>query len=69
MFALNVVVPNMFGRQPDLGLNDMMAVCFCRRRVFSALDDHTELHLTILEGIKRRSDTPFFNALIAYSRR
>jgi lysine decarboxylase len=37
--------------------------------VFSALDDHTELHLTILEGVKRRSDTPFFNALIAYSRR
>lgn len=39
------------------------------RRVFSALDDHAELHLALLEGIKDRYETPFFNALVAYSRR
>eukprot|EP00123_Amoebidium_parasiticum_P014050 comp22298_c0_seq1/m.33086 comp22298_c0_seq1/g.33086 ORF comp22298_c0_seq1/g.33086 comp22298_c0_seq1/m.33086 type:complete len:979 (-) comp22298_c0_seq1:738-3674(-) len=39
------------------------------RRVFAAMDDHTELHLAILEGIKERVSTPFFDAVVEYSQR
>eukprot|EP00123_Amoebidium_parasiticum_P009432 comp19467_c0_seq1/m.22661 comp19467_c0_seq1/g.22661 ORF comp19467_c0_seq1/g.22661 comp19467_c0_seq1/m.22661 type:complete len:926 (-) comp19467_c0_seq1:100-2877(-) len=39
------------------------------RRVFAAMDDHTELHLAILSGVQARVSTPFFDALVAYSKR
>ncbi len=35
------------------------------RRVFYNLDVPTELHMTILEGVRNRFETPFFNALKA----
>eukprot|EP00124_Ichthyophonus_hoferi_P002212 Ihof_evm1s142 gene=Ihof_evmTU1s142 len=39
------------------------------KRVFAAMDDHVELHLCILGGVKDRVATPFFDALVAYSKR
>jgi arginine decarboxylase len=38
------------------------------RRVFYRRDDYLELHLSILRGISRRYETPFFTALKEYSR-
>ena len=38
------------------------------RRVFYNTEDFTELHLNILRGVSARYETPFFNALKAYSR-
>lgn len=39
------------------------------RRIFYRQEDHQELHLTILRGIQDKYDTPFFTALMDYSRR
>lgn len=39
----------------------------CFRRVFYSQEDHLELHLCILKGIHERFETPFFDALRAYS--
>jgi arginine decarboxylase len=38
------------------------------RRVFYRQDDYLELHLSILRGINRRYETPFFTALKEYSK-
>ncbi|MGH6932597.1 MAG: aminotransferase class I/II-fold pyridoxal phosphate-dependent enzyme [Dongiaceae bacterium] len=38
------------------------------RRVFYRQDDYLELHLSILRGINRRYETPFFAALKEYSK-
>ncbi|MBK7288695.1 MAG: aminotransferase class I/II-fold pyridoxal phosphate-dependent enzyme [Flavobacteriales bacterium] len=39
------------------------------RRIFYRQEDHQELHLTILRGVQDKYDTPFFTALMDYSRR
>ncbi len=39
------------------------------RRIFYQQDDYLELHLNLLRGIQERYETPFFNALRAYSRK
>jgi arginine decarboxylase len=39
------------------------------RRIFYRQDDFLELHLNLLRGIQSRYETPFFNALRAYSRK
>ena len=39
------------------------------RRIFYRMEDLQELHLTIISGINERFETPFFNALKAYSKR
>ncbi len=39
------------------------------RRIFYQQDDFLELHLNLLRGIQERYETPFFNALRAYSRK
>lgn len=41
----------------------------CIRRVFYAVEDMVELHLSILEGIAARYETPFFNNLKKYAQR
>ena len=38
------------------------------RRVFYNQEDFMELHLNILRGVQARNKTPFFNALVEYSR-
>ena len=38
------------------------------RRVFYNQEDFMELHLNILRGVQARNKTPFFNALVDYSR-
>eukprot|EP01135_Chromosphaera_perkinsii_P009021 Nk52_evm39s1569 gene=Nk52_evmTU39s1569 len=38
-------------------------------RVFSTRDDKGELHLSIVEGVKKRFNTPFFSALTSYAKR
>jgi arginine decarboxylase len=38
-------------------------------RVFYRQENYQELHLTILDGVERRYETPFFTALKEYSRR
>jgi len=38
------------------------------RRVFYNQEDFLELHLNILRGVQARNKTPFFNALVEYSR-
>src|SRR5258705_843835 len=39
------------------------------RRVFYAVEELLELHLSILEGVQDRYDTPFFNNLKKYAQR
>ena len=39
------------------------------RRVFYRQEDHLELHLSILKGIRERFETPFFSALTDYSQK
>jgi arginine decarboxylase len=39
------------------------------RRVFYRQEDHLELHLSILKGIRERFEAPFFSALTEYSRK
>lgn len=39
------------------------------RRIFYRREDLQELHLAILRGIRQRFETPFFNALKAYSQK
>lgn len=39
------------------------------RRIFYRQEDHQDLHLTILRGIQDKYNTPFFTALMDYSRR
>lgn len=39
------------------------------RRIFYRMEDVQELHLTILNGINERYETPFFTALTEYSKR
>ncbi len=39
------------------------------RRIFYQTEDIQELHLTILRGIAERFETPFFSALVEYSKR
>ncbi|MEI8080336.1 MAG: aminotransferase class I/II-fold pyridoxal phosphate-dependent enzyme, partial [Actinomycetes bacterium] len=39
------------------------------RRVFYVHEDMTELHMTILDGIRDRYSTPFFDALLTYAQR
>lgn len=39
------------------------------RRVFFRLEQHLELHLSILKGIRSRYETPFFDALRRFSRK
>eukprot|EP00916_Digyalum_oweni_P021971 GHVL01036415.1.p1 GENE.GHVL01036415.1~~GHVL01036415.1.p1 ORF type:complete len:852 (+),score=135.32 GHVL01036415.1:468-3023(+) len=46
-------------RPHELGIN----------RVFCTSDDKGELYMAILQGIKARAQTPFFDALVEYSRR
>jgi hypothetical protein len=38
------------------------------RRVFATLDDHQELHFAIMQGLHERTSTPFFEALVEYSK-
>ena len=38
------------------------------RRVFYNQEDFLELHLNVLRGVNRRFKTPFFNALVEYSK-
>ncbi|PQJ81170.1 aminotransferase class I/II-fold pyridoxal phosphate-dependent enzyme [Polaribacter glomeratus] len=39
------------------------------RRIFYQTEDMQELHLTILRGIAERFETPFFSALVEYSKK
>ena len=39
------------------------------RRIFYQSEDIQELHLTIMQGIAERYDTPFFSALVEYSQK
>lgn len=39
------------------------------RRIFYRSEDYLELHLSILKGIRERYETPFFDALRAYSQK
>jgi len=39
------------------------------RTIFYRQEDLTDLHLTILKGIDERFETPFYNALVSYSKR
>jgi arginine decarboxylase len=39
------------------------------RRIFYQTEDILELHLTILQGIEERFETPFFSALVEYSKK
>lgn len=39
------------------------------RRVLYAVEEPTELHLSILEGVRQKYDTPFFDNLKRYARR
>lgn len=39
------------------------------RRIFYRMEDLQELHLTIINGINERFETPFFTALIEYSKK
>ncbi len=39
------------------------------RRIFYQTEDILELHLTILRGIEERFETPFFSALVEYSKK
>lgn len=39
------------------------------RRIFYQTEDIQELHLTILQGIAERFETPFFSALVEYSQK
>jgi arginine decarboxylase len=39
------------------------------RRIFYRMEDEQELHLTIINGINERYETPFFTALKEYSKR
>ncbi len=48
-------------------LDDKMLNCF--RRVFYRTEDLQEIHLSIIQGIKDRYETPFFSALMDYSRK
>ncbi|MEQ8910128.1 MAG: ornithine decarboxylase [Vicingaceae bacterium] len=48
-------------------LEDKMLNCF--RRVFYRTEDLQEIHLSIIQGIKDRYETPFFSALMDYSRK
>src|SRR4051812_29455800 len=41
----------------------------CVRRVFYAVEEPLELHLSILEGVRDRYETPFFDNLKRYARR
>jgi arginine decarboxylase len=48
-------------------LSDVTLDCF--QRVFYRTEDLQEIHLTILQSIKERYETPFFSALMDYSRK
>ncbi|TXD52113.1 MULTISPECIES: aminotransferase class I/II-fold pyridoxal phosphate-dependent enzyme [unclassified Polaribacter] len=48
-------------------LKDSTLKCF--RRIFYQTEDIQELHLTILLGIDERFETPFFSALVEYSKK
>ncbi len=48
-------------------LNDSTLDCF--KRVFYRTEDLQEIHLCILQSIKDRFETPFFSALMDYSRK
>ncbi|QHI38437.1 Lysine decarboxylase, inducible [Kordia antarctica] len=39
------------------------------KRIFYQTEDILELHLTILQGIEERFETPFFSALVEYSKK
>src|SRR4051794_38132426 len=41
----------------------------CVRRIFYAVEEPLELHLSILEGVQDRYETPFFDNLKRYARR
>ncbi len=52
----------------DRGVEDVAGLNLGNcRRVFYNAEDFTELHLNILRGVSERYETPFFNALKAYS--
>ena len=52
----------------DRGVEDVAGLNLGNcRRVFYNSEDFTELHLNILRGVSARYETPFFNALKAYS--
>ncbi|CRG98129.1 lysine decarboxylase, putative [Plasmodium gallinaceum] len=38
-------------------------------RIFTTHDDHSDLHESILDGVKKKIKTPFFNALKSYAER
>jgi len=44
-------------------------VADCVRRVFYAVEEPLEVHLSILEGVRGRYETPFFDNLKRYARR
>lgn len=48
-------------------LSDSALDCF--KRVFYRTEDLQEIHLSILQSIKERYETPFFSALMDYSRK
>jgi arginine decarboxylase len=41
----------------------------CARRIFYAVEEPLEIHLSILEGVQDRYETPFFDNLKRYARR
>jgi arginine decarboxylase len=49
------------------GLGDDVLKNF--RRIFYRKEDLQELHLSIIQGINERYETPFFSALVAYSKK
>ena len=48
-------------------IDDKMLNCF--KRIFYRTEDLQEIHLSILQGIRERYETPFFSALMNYSRK
>lgn len=54
-------------RRPEEIASDARANCV--RRVLYAVEEPTELHLSILEGVRQRYETPFFDNLKRYAQR
>ena len=54
-------------RQPEKMAGELNAACI--RRVFYQVEEPLELHLSILEGVADRYDTPYFDNLEKYAQR
>lgn len=57
----------MSDQRPQDIASDPRSICI--RRVLYAVEEPTELHLAILEGVRQRYETPFFDNLKRYAQR